>query len=240
MTSSRTSSQCRDHRSARDCGSVRGPRRHYRIGTISSVSTAPTLIPPPHESKSFTLASEFPVFASCEARRVVGLRIPSLIGLTSLLFRVRGYAQPVGAGPIRGPALIPREVCWPRTHAPSLSPKVRICSHSTVRRCDRPWRLPSFAAVARVVEVLAGGPIRGDLQAHLAVAPPGPAVTERRRPRCCCRDEWPWRVRRPSAPAFTDDQAQSEGPCNNGIVARAFRRRRRRRRGPPPSCRTDR
>ena len=31
-TSSRTSSQCRDHRSARDCGSVRGPRRHYRIG----------------------------------------------------------------------------------------------------------------------------------------------------------------------------------------------------------------
>ena len=34
------------------------------------------------------------------------------------------------------------------------------------------------------------------------------------------------------------DHAQSEGPCNNGIVARAFRRRRRC--GPPPSCRTDR
>ena len=46
--------------------------------------------------------------ASCEARRVVGRRMPSLIGLTSLLFRVREYAQPVGAGPIRGPALIPR------------------------------------------------------------------------------------------------------------------------------------
>jgi len=69
---------------------------------------------------------------------------------------------------------------------------------------------------------------------------PGPAVTGSRRPGCCYRDEWPWRVRRPSAPAFTDNQAQSEGPCNDGIVARAFRRRRRRRRGPPPSCRTDR
>jgi hypothetical protein len=52
-----------------------------------------------------------PLLATCEARRVVGRRIPSLIGLTSLLFRVRGYAQPVGAGPIRRPALIPREVC---------------------------------------------------------------------------------------------------------------------------------
>ena len=29
---------------------------------------------------------------------------------------------------------------------------------------------------------------------------PGPAVTGRRRPGCCYRDEWPWRVRRPSAP----------------------------------------
>ena len=25
----------------------------------------------------------------------------------------------------------------------------------------------------------------------------------------CCRDEWPWRLRRPSAPAFTDDQAKA-------------------------------
>jgi hypothetical protein len=63
-----------------------------------------------------------PLLASSEARRVVGRRLPSLTGLTSLLFRVRGYAQPIGAGPIRGPALIPREVCWPRTPAPCSSP----------------------------------------------------------------------------------------------------------------------
>jgi hypothetical protein len=62
----------------------------------------------------------------------------------------------------------------------------------------------------------------------------------RRPPGCCYRDQRPWHVRRPSAPAFTDDQAQSEDPCNNGIVARAFRRRRRRRRGPAPSWRRDR
>ena len=60
------------------------------------------------------------------------------------------------------------------------SPKVRICSHSTVRRCDRPWRLPSFAAVAGAADVLAGSPIRGDLQAHLTVtraAKQSPAAT---------------------------------------------------------------
>jgi len=39
---------------------------------------------------------------------------------------------------------------------------------------------------------------------------------------------------------FNDGQAQASGPCNNGIVARAFRRRRTRRRRPPPTPRTDR
>ena len=61
-------------------------------------------------------------FASCEARRAVGRRLRSLISLTPQLFRVCEHAQPVGAGPIRGPALMPREVCCPRTRAPSLSP----------------------------------------------------------------------------------------------------------------------
>ena len=42
-----------------------------------------------------------PSFASCEAHRVVGRRMPSLIALTSLLFRVRGYVHPLAAGPIR-------------------------------------------------------------------------------------------------------------------------------------------
>jgi hypothetical protein len=69
--------------------------------------------------------------ARCEARRVVGRGIPSLTGLTSLLFRVREYAQPIGAGPISGPALIPREVCWPRTPAPSSSPNSRLPLAST-------------------------------------------------------------------------------------------------------------
>ena len=57
------------------------------------------------------------------------------------------------------------------------SPKVRISTPSTVRRCDRPHRLPSFAAVAGFGGVLAGDPIRGDLQAHLALASRGQAAT---------------------------------------------------------------
>jgi hypothetical protein len=53
---------------------------------------------------------------------------------------------------------------------------------STVRRRDRPDRLPSFAAMARVAGVLAAGLIRDDLQAHLALArvgerPPSPTPT---------------------------------------------------------------
>ena len=63
-----------------------------------------------------------PLLANCEARRVVGRRLPSLIGLTPLLFLVCEYAQPVGAGPIRGPALMPRDVCCPRRRAPPFSP----------------------------------------------------------------------------------------------------------------------
>ena len=41
---------------------------------------------------------------------------------------------------------------------------------STVRRCDRLRRLPSFAAIAGVARVLAAGLIRDNLQAHLALA----------------------------------------------------------------------
>ena len=54
--------------------------------------------------------------------------------------------------------------------ATCLSPKVRISTRSTVRRCDRPRRLPSFAAIAGVAGVLAAGLIRDDLQARLAAA----------------------------------------------------------------------
>jgi hypothetical protein len=50
------------------------------------------------------------------------------------------------------------------------SPKVRICTPSTVRRRDRLRRLPSFAAIARVAGVLAAGLIRDNLQTHLVLA----------------------------------------------------------------------
>jgi hypothetical protein len=46
-----------------------------------------------------------PPFAISASRQAVVRRMPTLIGLTSLLFSVRGYAQPGGAGPIRRPAL---------------------------------------------------------------------------------------------------------------------------------------
>ena len=45
------------------------------------------------------------LFASSKVRRVVVRRTPPLIGLTSLLFSVRGYARPTGAGPIGRPTL---------------------------------------------------------------------------------------------------------------------------------------
>ncbi len=48
-----------------------------------------------------------PHLATSEAGRVVRSRMPSLIGLTSLLSVIRGYARPVGSGATGGPALIP-------------------------------------------------------------------------------------------------------------------------------------
>jgi len=44
--------------------------------------------------------------------------------------------------------------------ATCLSPKVRISAWSIVGSSDELGQRTSFAAVARVVEVLAGGPIR--------------------------------------------------------------------------------
>jgi hypothetical protein len=61
-----------------------------------------------------------PLLARREARRVAGRRMPSPMGLTSLLSRVRGYSQRSSRGPIRGPALMSREVCWPRTPRAAL------------------------------------------------------------------------------------------------------------------------
>jgi hypothetical protein len=72
-----------------------------------------------------------------------------------------------------------------QTRKPRKSPKVRISTALTVRRCHRPRLLPSFAAIAGVAGVLAAGLIRDNLQAHLALArvdeqPPSSIPTSRR------------------------------------------------------------
>ena len=64
-----------------------------------------------------------------------------------------------------------RQVSTRASRASRFSPNVRISTPSTVRRRDRPHRLPSFSTVAAVTDVLALGLIRGEVQAHLAVAP---------------------------------------------------------------------
>jgi hypothetical protein len=143
-------------------------------------------------------------------------------------------------------APLPQSYLWLRTS---------VLTHQLCRSMWRAWRASDRRSWSTGTSGSVGGsplsrspessrcvpasPIRGGLHAHVASLA-WAAVTERRRPGCCCRDEWPWRVRRPSAPAFADHPAQSEGPCNHGIVARASGRPRRRPRGPTPSCRKDR
>ena len=67
-----------------------------------------------------------------------------------------------------------------------ISPNSGIAVSSTVRPSGGIGERACFAEVARVVEVLAGGPIRGDLQAHVAVARLDAAVTGADAGRCCC------------------------------------------------------
>jgi hypothetical protein len=69
-----------------------------------AIQAAPTTRP---------ISARAPEFRHCVTRRVVVPRMPSLIGLTSLLSRVCASAQPVGARPIRGAAFGRREVCRP-------------------------------------------------------------------------------------------------------------------------------
>ena len=78
---------------------------------------------------------------------------------------------------------------------------MRISTTTTVRRCDRPRRLPSFAANAAVTDVLAAGLIRGDLQAHLALARVG------EQPSSSTPISLPVRTTRGSAPRFAGRQA---------------------------------
>ena len=83
-----------------------------------------------------------------------------------------------------------------RGRATCSSPKVRISTPSTVRRRDRPRRLPSFAAIAGVAGVLAAGLIRDNLQAHLALARVG------EQPPSSTPTSLPVRTTRGSAPRF--------------------------------------
>jgi hypothetical protein len=68
--------------------------------------------------------------ATYGARGVVRRPTPSVIGLTPLLFRDRGYAQAMGTGATCGPALIPRKVSRPRTAAPCSSPAAQLAPSS--------------------------------------------------------------------------------------------------------------
>ena len=114
--------------------------------------------------------------------RVAG-RSPTTLLLcdqTSHLPGVLGAITATASGPTQSrrrrqperliPARARRQVSARVRSTTCSSPKVRISTPSTVRRCDRPHRLPSFAAIAGVAGVLAAGLIRDDLQAHLALA----------------------------------------------------------------------
>ena len=106
-----------------------------------------------------------------------GLATPS--ARTSSSRSARTPCFPSGAGtrtrrrePVRGPALTPREVSRAESQETSNSPPISGVSASpTARVAGGVGQRACSAAVARVVDVLAGGPIRGGLQAHDAVGP---------------------------------------------------------------------
>ena len=67
--------------------------------------------------------------ATSEARRVVVRRVPRLIGLTSLLFSARRYAEAGGAGPIRRPALTASEGGRRRQRTAGAALGFASCAH---------------------------------------------------------------------------------------------------------------
>jgi hypothetical protein len=69
---------------------------------------------------------------------------------------------------------------------PARRQRLRVSMPSTVLRRDRPHRLPSFAAIARAADLLAGGPIRDGLQAHPRCRPRWRSSHRPRSPRRCC------------------------------------------------------
>src|ERR1017187_4207738 len=67
-----------------------------------------------------------PQFANTGARRAVDRPPPQPTGPEALVSRECGYAQTSAAGPIRGPAFMPREASRPHPAGPCLSPQARI------------------------------------------------------------------------------------------------------------------
>jgi len=169
-----------------------------------------------------------------------GLCIPRNARSTTRARRSCGSPSSKRLGPGGGGSLSKEESRAgpsPRGRAPVFASNSGIAASSTARPSGGISEQACFAEVARKAEVLAGAPIRGDLQAHL------PSLASRsghRGPRrVAAADEWPSRLaaavgaahRRPSATA---------GPYLNSVEAQAFSRRRRLRRGPPPRPRTHR
>ena len=83
---------------------------------------------------------------------------------------------------------------------------------STVRRCDRLRRLPSFAAIAEVAGVLAAGLIRDDLQAHLALARVG------EQPPSSTPTSLPVRTKRSSAYRGSDEMSAPRWPSSSQAI----------------------
>lgn len=75
--------------------------------------------------------------ASRETGRAVGPFVVATVGPEDLLFRDRGYVQPVAAAPIRSPAFRDRGVSRPEAAEPCSSPPAGRVP-STARASSRP------------------------------------------------------------------------------------------------------
>ena len=100
-------------------GRPRDIRAECRNGLIGEGDGCPSR----RRSRATADSGASPAHRQLEARRVVGRRTPSLIGVTSLLLRVRGYGQSVGAGSIDAPALVPRQVSERNPAGTRISPQ---------------------------------------------------------------------------------------------------------------------
>ena len=153
-------------------------RNHFRNVATGAVSVAPF-----RSSQSRSLGSGVETCARGESQgNLVGIDSPDTPALDEL------HRGPRRSGPsLHSPIaeVSGRRQCGSLTTGtsrPSSSPISGTAAPSMVGASGRSDEWPCFAAVARVVEVLAGSPIRGGLQAHIDVAslteqPPAPRPT---------------------------------------------------------------